>query len=72
MSTAQKDLAIKFFGTAGPWVISVLLGFVCFYLSEINTEFKAMKVDIQQMNIRLNKLETSIDYMTNYDLKKKN
>jgi hypothetical protein len=72
MSTAQKDIAIKFFGAAGPWVISIFLGFVCFYLSEINTRFKGMESDIQELKQRTTRIETGMDYVTNYDLKKKN
>lgn len=71
MDAEQKEFASRFFSTAGPWVISVLLGFVCFYLSEINSDFKTMKRDVQDMRMRVNKVETTIDYMSNYELKRK-
>jgi hypothetical protein len=72
MSTTQKDLLIKLFGSAGPWVASVLLGFLCFYQSELISESKTMKSEIQELRIKVGRIETSMDYMTNYDLKKKN
>jgi hypothetical protein len=61
MSAAQKDLIMKLFGSSGPWVASVLLAFLCFYASEMISEFKVMNADMQELKLKVNRIETIME-----------
>lgn len=71
-ATPDTNIVKMVYDKVFPFVISVLISLNIWLLSQQWQEFREMKHDVEELKVRVSELQTTMQIMREFDLKKKN